>query len=278
MPLKHLLKNALPIPLNHIPMTRNDPVKIPLIDPPRTLVEARSIPTAQRIPLEPLLSQGLALRALEQLEQLRQNALIRSLPGPRVLLRRRRVEHIIRHNERLLRLVQEHQLLVGMVGDELVLEVPVELLGYANAPAVLRREDGVEGDLLAVGGRRGIVGALGALLGEALGADDDGLGEGLGPGADEDVVLDVGRDDVFQVVALLLELGLHFGCQSYGREDGEGTGGEADWVMLAGASGELGGIGREERRGRREWKMTYQLYHVRPYERFHSGRREQRGL
>jgi hypothetical protein len=77
----------------------------------------------------------------------------------------------------------------------------------------------VEGHLLAVGRGLGVGGVLGALLGEALGPDDDGLREGLGPGADEDVVLDVRRDDVFQVIALLLELGLDFGCQGYGRED-----------------------------------------------------------
>lgn len=219
MPLKHLLKDPLPIPLNHIPMTRNDPVKTPLIDPPRTLIEARPVPPADRIPQKPLLSHGPALRALEQLEQLRQDAPIRRLPTPRVLLRRRGIEHVIRHDERPLRLVQEHQFLVRMVGDELILEVPIELLGHADAPAVRRRDDGVEGHLLAVGRGLGVGGVLGALLGEALGPDDDGLREGLGPGADEDVVLDVRRDDVFQVIALLLELGLDFGCQGYGRED-----------------------------------------------------------
>lgn len=43
------------------------------------------------------------------------------------------------------------------------------------------------------------------------------------------MVLDVGRDDVLEVVAFLLQFGAYFGGEGCGGEDGEGAGGEADW-------------------------------------------------
>lgn len=47
------------------------------------------------------------------------------------------------------------------------------------------------------------------------------------------MVLDVGRDDVLEVVAFLLELGAYFGGEGCGGEDGEGAGGEADWEEVS---------------------------------------------
>lgn len=110
--------------------------------------------------------------------------------------------------------------LVGKVGVELGVDRRGQLVG-------LGREDDGEGlaaDLGVAPGR-----GLGALLGQALGPDELGLGVQLRPLAEEDVVLNVGRDNVLDGAAQLGELGLDVVGEGDGREDGQGARGEFDW-------------------------------------------------
>jgi len=68
-----------------------------------------------------------------------------------------------------------------------------------------------------------------ALLGQALGADQLGVGVGGSPFREEDVVLDVGGYEVAHVAAEGGHLGLGGFCEGDGGEDGERSRGEADW-------------------------------------------------
>ncbi len=62
MPLENLLKDALPIRLNHIPMARNQALKIPLIYPRHTMRKPHTITCTNSIPDQTLLSKGRAPR------------------------------------------------------------------------------------------------------------------------------------------------------------------------------------------------------------------------
>ena len=76
--------------------------------------------------------------------------------------------------------------------DILVLKVRVKLRTDGGLLLSSGLEDDGEGFLA----NPGVVGDLGALLWETFGADDLGPRESLGPVGNEDVVLDVGGDDV----------------------------------------------------------------------------------
>ena len=82
--------------------------------------------------------------------------------------------------------------------DVLVLKVGVELGrdGQRLVGLLLDVED--DGELLLADA---LVGRLGALLGQALGADDAGLRELLLPLRDENVVLNVKGDNVLEIAA-----------------------------------------------------------------------------
>ena len=127
MPLHDILEDTFRSTLNHIPMTRNDSLKIPSVDPVHTLVEARPVFRARGIPQEPLLPLRLPSRTHQPHKQLRQQARLRPLLCPGILLRRRQVEHQIRLNKRLIGLVKEHQLLVPMATHILIVEGCVEV-------------------------------------------------------------------------------------------------------------------------------------------------------
>lgn len=91
-----------------------------------------------------------------------------------------------------------------MLRHVLVLEVPIKLLRYPDLPLQLLGKDCREWDLRAVAGAFGVFGCGGALLGKPFDTDYLRGGVGACPFADEDVMLDVGRDDVLKVVAFLL--------------------------------------------------------------------------
>lgn len=81
--------------------------------------------------------------------------------------------------------------------------------------AVLRGEDVREGDL-------GVRWVLGALLGQSFHANDFGIGEGFGPFCEEDVVLEVRRDQVLHVAAEVVDCAADARREGGGREGGEG--------------------------------------------------------
>lgn len=62
-------------------MTRNNPLEIPTVNPPHTLIEAFPILGAGHIPQEPLLRHTPRLRAEEPRKQSRQYAGRRTLRG-----------------------------------------------------------------------------------------------------------------------------------------------------------------------------------------------------
>ncbi len=109
------------------------------------------------------------------------------------------------------------------------LKIGIKVRADGQAPAVLLGDDDREGFLPDLG----VVLRLLALLGEALGPDELRVREGGRPFGQEDVVLDVGRDEVADVAAEGGDLGLCGFGEGYGGEDGEGTRGEADWGWLA---------------------------------------------
>lgn len=190
MPLKHLPKNALPPTLNHIPMTRYDPIEIPPLNLPHTLIKPRPIARARHIPIKSLLPDRRPLRPHQTDKHPRQQPRRRRLPGPRILLVRRQIEQQIRLDQRAVRAVIENEFAVRVRVDVLVVEVGVEFRIDLEVVLVLGREDVLEA------GARGF-GALGAFFGEAVGTQELGGGEGGGPLGEEDVVFEVGRDEVF---------------------------------------------------------------------------------
>ena len=79
MPLKHLLEYALPTRLNHVPMTRNDPIKVPTSNFLRALIEPLPVTKASRIPQKPLLPRSRSHRILHPNKQPRQEPTCRIL-------------------------------------------------------------------------------------------------------------------------------------------------------------------------------------------------------
>lgn len=229
MPLKHLSESLLSIALDGVSVAGNERIKVPRIDPLDALVEARPVLAAHHVPLEALHPLDVALGSLQAAKQLVAEAgggVALALGRLGVLLPRGQVEEQIRLDKDTLGLEVEDELLVGVGVDVLVLEIGVKLGGDGGAPllgAVLEDDEEFvrRVDL-------GVARLLGALLRQAVGADDLGLRVGGLVLGDEDVVLHVGGDDVGEVAALFGDFGLHRVGEGDGTEDGEGAGGEAD--------------------------------------------------
>jgi hypothetical protein len=228
MPREDLLENGLPIPYNRLPMARHDILRAPGIDALHALPEALAVTAREHIPQHALLPLRVAPRVLDAGEQPRRPARPGALARLAVLLGRGQVEQQVGLDQRLGRLVEEHQLLVRVGVDELVLEVGVELLADADGLLAGLGEDGGEGQ---DGDRLVASTSLGALLSKPLGADEVCFGEGRGPAGEEDVVLEVGGGDVGDGPAELGERALDGGGEGDGGEDGEGAGGEFYCVM-----------------------------------------------
>ena len=144
MPLHHLPKNALPTTLNHIPMTGNNLIKIPAIDPLHALRECLPVLDTRHIPQEPALPLRIALRIHQADEHSRQPSRPRPILGPRVLFVRRQVEDQVRFDERLLGFVADDELLVRVAADVLVVEFAVEVRVNAGVEFVLLGPGDVE--------------------------------------------------------------------------------------------------------------------------------------
>jgi hypothetical protein len=172
-------------------MTRHHILKPPAINPLNTLIESRPITRAYRIPKQPFLPQCLPIRILQRPKNPRRPPRRRIHASLGILLSRRQIKQQIRFNERLARLVEEHQLLITVSVHEFVLELLVELAADFDLGFVLRGEDC--GDRHVGHGFVGL-GLCGPLLGESFGCDYVGGGEGGRPGGEEDVVLEVRGD------------------------------------------------------------------------------------
>lgn len=127
MPLHDLRKYALPASFNHIPMTRNHPVKVPLVDPLHTLGEPRPIARTSPVPDNPSLRQTLALRVLKPGPDLRDNTRFGIFASLAELLSRGHVEDEVSLDESAGGFVVENELLVEMRMDVFVFEFVVEL-------------------------------------------------------------------------------------------------------------------------------------------------------
>lgn len=194
MPLKHLPKDALPPTLNHIPMTRNDPIEIEPLDLAYTAIEPLPVHRARHIPIEPLLPHRRPPHTHQAHKHPRQEPVRGSHAGARILLVRGQVEEQVGFDEGAVGLVVEDELLVGVAVDILVVEVGVEVRVDLEVGLVLGGEDVLEA------GAGGFV-ALGAFFGQPFGTQEPGGGEGRGPFGEEDVVLEVWRDQVLHLAA-----------------------------------------------------------------------------
>jgi hypothetical protein len=181
MPPKHLLKHALACALNHIPMTRHNPLKSPSVDPAHTRIEPRAIARTRAIPNRAFLPHRAPRRTLQRAENLGQNPTARVFTCPAELLGGWQVEHHVGLNQRLCGFVVEHDFLVDVCGDVFPVKLGVEF-----------RRDGIYGHALLEDEGEGnvFIALLFTLLGERFRAEDLGGRVGGVPGAEEDVVLE----------------------------------------------------------------------------------------
>ena len=220
-PLHHLLKHTLPPRLNHIPMTRNHAIKIPLGNPLHTLRKPHPIRRTSHIPNEPLLPRGVSARILKRGEEPGINPRRRRhAGGARVLFGGGQVEEQIGLDERFVGLVAEDQFLIRMAADEIQIELLVEIRINKKKSFVLLREDPLE-----LRSRR--VGVFLPLLRQTLHGDQFCRRVGPGPFRQEDVMLIVRRRQVRDVVPQRFDRRTHFGRQRRRGEDGDRTGSEA---------------------------------------------------
>jgi len=156
-------------------MTGHNVLKSPSINPLHRLIEFRSIPPTHRIPKQPLLPNRIAPRILQRPKNPRRPPGGGILPSPRILFFSWKVEQQIRLNQRLARLVEEHQLFIRVCFHELVFELLVELAADFDAGLVFCGEDCGDRDV-----GYGFVGfgLAGALFGQPFGCDYVRGGEG----------------------------------------------------------------------------------------------------
>ena len=201
-------------------MTGDDPIKVPLLDETDRLGEALAVLPAGRIPQEALLPDGISLGVHDGGEEFRQDARGGAGAGLGELFGGGQVEDEVGLDHGLGGLVQEDELLVLVRVDVLVVELGVELGADVQVALVGGGEDVAELGAFGLGVRF-------SLLGQAVHANHLGLRVFLRPGLEEDVVLEVGGDDVLDG-AEGGDFGLDFGGEGDGGEDGEGAGGELD--------------------------------------------------
>ena len=222
MPCKNLPKDAFAARVDHVTVTRDDAVKVPLVDAPDAVVEAGTILGAEQVPDEAALPPSLAGGAHGSGKEARGQAGGGGDAGARVLLGGGHVEEQVGLDEGAVGAVEEDELAVGVAVDVLVVEVAVKVVADAQVALGRAREDGREGHgLVLLLPRR-------PLLREPLGPDQLRLRIRLVPRSQEDVMLHVRRRDVPNVVPQRLERRSYLGRQRHGREDGEGAGCESD--------------------------------------------------
>jgi hypothetical protein len=224
VPLEHALEDTLAIRLDHIAVTRNDPLKVPLLNPSDRLCEALAVSLGGSIPVEASLPGRSAPRVHDPDKELGQESSISRYSRLRELLCSGEVEDEVGFDERLAGLVEHHDLLVGVAGHVLDVELGIKFLGDLGI-SLFGGVDGAERRALGLGVRL-------SLFGQPFHADDLGLGVGFGPGGEEDVVFDVQGDDVFEGAERGDGL-LDFFGEGSGGEDGEGAGLEADCRQMS---------------------------------------------
>lgn len=222
-PAHHLLKDLSSVIHHDISVARHDILDPPGINPLDALRKRLAITGA--VPEQSFLPDSIASGMHDPTEDLGQNARGWRHVGARVLLCGWQIEQQIGFDQRRGGLVEEDQLAVGVRLDVLVGEVGVEGLVDLHVQLVLLGEDCVKGH---IGDGIVTVGCLGALLGEAFRTNDLGLRESVGPAAEEDVVLDIGRNEVGDGCSWgeRLEFGSNGRGECDGGEDGEGVVGE----------------------------------------------------
>ena len=223
MPLEDLLEHGLPLAQDRVAMAGDDVLKAPLIDPLDALIEPRAVARADQVPDHPLLPH--AAGTLQIARQSTRPSLVRALARAAVLFGRGQIEEQVGLEERLGWLVEEHEFLIHVGVDQLILDLGVEVRRHSHLALVSGAEDGLEGH---VGDGRVLGAEIGALLGQAVGADEMRFGIRSGPGRDEDVVLEIRRRDVRHLSPEGVDLGAHGGGQGDGGEDEEGAGGKFD--------------------------------------------------
>lgn len=130
MPLQHLLKHTLRACLNHISVTRDQAIEIPLVNARRARRKALAIRRARTPPDHALLRQRLALGARQRAKDLGQEPRTRVHARLAELLRRRRVEQVVCFDEGARGPVVEDDFLVGVRVDVLPVELGVEFGRY----------------------------------------------------------------------------------------------------------------------------------------------------
>lgn len=213
MPFEHLLEYALASTLNHVSVAGNDSVKVPASDLSRALVETVAVARAGNIPQESFLPRSRTHSTLEPYKQLRQEPTRRIFACPRELLPSRQVEHHIRLDEGLVRLMTENQLLIRMTSHILVVELTVEFGIDFHVVLVFRCPYMLKfatcGSLIFL-----------TLLRKALDAEKFGRGKSFRPVGDEDVVLEVESSDVANTIAHRFDCCTDFWGEGCWREDG----------------------------------------------------------
>lgn len=180
MPLEHLLEDALSVAFDHVAVTSDDALKIPVVDPGNRLGEALSVARAGSIPNSALLPDCTSFRTLQRTKDLGQDPSGRVDTGLAVLLGSREVEHEIGRDKGARRLVMEEDFLVQVGGNVLPLELGIELRRDCLDRFRLVEDEGERNVLVIL---------LRALLRKSLGAEYLCVGVGLMPGTEEDVVL-----------------------------------------------------------------------------------------
>lgn len=193
MPREQFLKDRFSVVLNHIPMTRNNPIKIPRIDSPCTLVETLPIRPTSDIPQKPPLPRRRPNSVLESREESRQKSIRRFLICPTILLVRRQVEHHIGLDKRLIGLVTEDKLFIRMTAHILIIELLIELGIHFQGILILHCPDVRE-----LGARGFMIGFT--FLGEAFHTEDFCRGKGARPFSKEDVMFEVQGGKIGDVV------------------------------------------------------------------------------
>lgn len=181
MPLQNPLENALSTRIDGVTMARNHAVKIPLIDFADRVAEASPVAAGSGIPDESLLSVSVCVG--QRAEDLSQDAALRIHIRLAELLSRGIVEQKVGLDKCLCWLVVEDNFLVRVCIDVFIVELGIEFRGNGGDGLVLAENEG-EGNVF--------VTLLLALLRESLGAQNLGLGIGLVPWSEEDVVLHAG--------------------------------------------------------------------------------------
>ena len=184
MPLHDLVENSLAATLDNITMARHNAIELPPANPGDLTVESRLV-LSDSVPDQPPLARRLALGVVQPVEDAAENARLGIDAGLAELLGRGQVEKQVALDQRAGLAVVEDDFLVGVAVDVREIEIRVKVRVDTQFPgfALLRREEfpvalrDLEVALLLAVGRQG------------FGRDDFGVGEGLVPLLEEDVVL-----------------------------------------------------------------------------------------